>query len=135
MDIDRYKFLMNYDIEPEFMELIITGSMWYEKVGGTSVSTYWEGTIDQQLRDEFFLIANTVFGLAGVAGTPSANKMQEKFDGAYLFFIKLTGQTVRAVDLLATNQCYSDAFSIIRSLHSRVNLLLLFSLSPDLFTA
>jgi len=55
------------------------------------------------------------------------------FQAAYLSQVKQTAQSVRALDLLSSANCYADAFSVIRALHSRTNLMMLFSLSPDLF--
>lgn len=47
--------------------------------------------------------------------------------------MKSNAQSAKAIELLTKNKCYTDALVICRTLISRLNLLILFALNPDLF--
>ena len=57
----------------------------------------------------------------------------EAFHVAFLFHLKANLQSVNSIDALCKASCYVDAFSVIRAMHSRVNLLILSTLNPHLF--
>lgn len=86
------------------------------------------------MRDEFFLVANTYLATAGQTQLMKFNNAwAEVFHCAFLFHVKANVQTITSLDSLCRMCCYGDAFSVIRAMHSRVNLLLLSSLNPYLF--
>jgi hypothetical protein len=58
---------------------------------------------------------------------------QLEFDVAYLWFTKSSAQAGASIQLLTNAACYADAFVVLRSLHGRVNLLVLMSLGTHLF--
>ena len=115
------------------MAILTAGGMYFEEMGGIPFREYWiTDAFDN--RDEFFLIANTSFSLAHLAGTlKPKNEWRLSFDVAFLFQTKANAQSIVAIEKLASANCYSDAFAICRTMHSRLNLLLLCSLNPSLF--
>ena len=113
---------------------LVSGALWFEHVGGSPHEDYWNISDVLTMRDEFFAVATAYFATAAsVSSLSHKGELAQAFHVPLLFHLKANAQAVRSIDQLCTNNCYSDAFSVIRTLHSRVNLLILFSLNPYLF--
>ena len=124
----------------DVIHIPITGALYLQEMGGPSISTYWSGpevaeksNLIQKQRGEMFLVVTSVLSLMELYALPSSPDKQQKFDVIFLFFLKSFAQTAVAVHHLSSAGCYLDAFSLIRSLVGRVNLLALFALAPHLF--
>ena len=135
---DKNKRLYELGIPLELLVYPITGARYLESVGGPAISTYWNGqTRDpaQRQRDEIFVVACTTFWVSYLIGkTFDQDERCQSFDAAYLFQVKALVQFCRSIDLLSSARCYVDSFVLLRSLHSRIHLLLLFSLAPGLYS-
>jgi len=130
---DRMIRLTQYGVPRVGLTLLSAGSMYFEKIGGIPLTDYWN-TSEFDNRDEFFLIANTYFSLSHlVTIVKPKNDWRLAFDVAFLFQAKANEQSILSIDRLTRARCYSDAFTLCRSLHSRLNFLLLCSLNPSLF--
>jgi len=117
--------------------LFLDAARWLEASGGPAASSYWTAVdlplVDRQ-RDEFFVAgALALIGAHLVAAEPGGSDWRIRYDGAYLFETKPLAQTICSIDLLCSARCYVDAISVVRTLQSRVQLLVLFSLGPHLF--
>ncbi len=97
------------------------------------MTEYWKSK-DFTKRDEFYLVLNAYLGLVGAFyQNAENNEWRLKFDVAFLFQLKSNAQSAKSIELLVTNKCYADSLVICRTLISRLNLLILCSLNPDLF--
>ncbi len=97
------------------------------------MSEYWKSK-DFSNRDEFYVVLNAYFGLVGALNkNPENNDWRLKFDVAFLFQLKSNAQSAKSIELLTSNKCYADALVICRTLISRLNLLILCALNPNLF--
>jgi hypothetical protein len=114
------------------IEQLLAGAHWFEHVGGTPVDSYWK-TDGLSAKDEFYLVADSVFTLALETRDHRREDRLLSFMVAYMFHLKLNAQDVLAIDILVEKACYADAFAVCRALHSRACLLILFSLCPELF--
>lgn len=113
--------------------LITAGAMWFEEQGGLNVSSYLNDAQTINGREELLLIASLTFALGGVYTKNSEDENFQKFQIAFLYFLKLNAMSVVSLVSLLTNNCYPDSFSVCRSLHARSNLILLVSFQPELF--
>lgn len=134
---NKRQILLGLGVPPEAVEYPLSGALYLEGVGGPSLASFWNevspGLVARQ-RDEFFLAGTTALAVAMLPrDVPHRNEWRLAFDVAYLFQTKPVVQAIKAVDLLCGARCYSDAFSVIRTLHSRTQQLVLFSLGPHLF--
>jgi hypothetical protein len=130
---EKLRFLNGLGIPPRLGHIPVGGAFYLQHMGGPSVDTYWKSSSPNNL-DEFMVVANSYLAVQGmIARLPHKHEWRLGFDGASLFQIKQNAQTIESTILLTSNRCYFDAFNLLRSLHSRVNLLLLFSLMPSLF--
>ncbi|WP_432411168.1 hypothetical protein [Rasiella sp. SM2506] len=97
------------------------------------MADYWTSK-EFSNRDEFYVVLNAYFSLVtSVPKIPENNEWRLKFDVASLFQLKSNAQSAKSIDLLTQSKCYADSLSICRILISRLNLLLLCSLNPNLF--
>lgn len=112
---------------------LVSGGMWFEESGGCALSTYWNDPEKFSMHDEFYLIANLLFSLAGFSNKNIKNDDLLSYQVVYLYFLKPNAQSILSITNLIENKCYGDAFAVCRSLHARVNLMLLLSLEPKLF--
>ncbi len=97
------------------------------------MSEYWK-LEEFTNRDEFYVVLNAYFGLVGAINqNPENNEWRLKFDVAFLFQLKSNSQSAKSIELLTDSKCYADSLVICRTLISRLNLLILCSLNPDLF--
>ena len=100
---------------------------------GVSAASYWNES-KPNLRDEFFLIVNTMFGLIDLAKKIDPNQeWMTEYEVAFLIQSKTFSQNILSIDKLVHSNCYIDAFIICRTILSRVNLLTLFSLNPTIY--
>lgn len=107
--------------------------MFFEKANGLPMSKYWN-SIELTNRDEFYVVLSAYFGLITATNqNPHNNEWRLKFDVGFLFQMKSNAQSAKSIELLTSNKCYADALVICRTLISRLNLLILFALNPDLF--
>lgn len=121
-------------VPEELSNLLIAGGMYLEGQGGIPLSDYWLSPTTVNMRDEFFVVANTYLAVARIIPKLKCNHAwAEAFHVAFLLHMKANMQAINSLDSLCSMRCYGDAFSVIRSMHSRVNLLLLSALNPYLF--
>lgn len=125
--------LQGFGLTSEQSVSLLGGAMYYEKMGGTKLASYWPKEGKFGVRDEYYVITNSIFALASLCQKVDPSDWLLSFQVAYLFQLKTNAQTILAIDHLVSQHCYADAFAVTRSLHSRVNLLLICSLSPALF--
>ncbi len=112
---------------------IINGACYFENATGVKLSEYWN-LREFDNRDEFFVVLNSYFGLIGILNeVPHKNEWRLKFDVAYLFQLKPNAQSALALNLLTDRNCYADAYSVCRTMISRLNLTVLFAFNPELF--
>jgi hypothetical protein len=65
---DKMVCLLKYGVPRNALAILTAGGMYFEEMGGIPFREYWiTDAFDN--RDEFFLIANTSFSLAHLAGT------------------------------------------------------------------
>ncbi len=143
LDEDRNSVLnaiASLGVPKDLLHIPLSGAFYFQEMGGPAISTYWSGpevaeqsNLIQKQRGEMFLVVNSVLSLAHLYARASSPGRHQKFDVTFLFFLKGFAQTAAAVNLLCRAGCYLDAFGLIRSLASRVNLLALFALGPHLF--
>jgi hypothetical protein len=133
--LDRQlRTLFAWGLDRRYVDHLVGASLWFQEMGGTPVDEYWKLPPRFDLRDEFFLVANSVFALASIVSTLTpAHDWCLSFQVAFLYQTKAHAQGVVALDTLARERCYADAFAVARAIHSRVNLLVLCSLAPGLF--
>jgi len=129
----KIQILLEYGLAKLQAIMLVSGGSFLQDEGGSDLNTYWNNSKNFTVRDEFFLIANTILPLAKITTELEGEDWLLTFQAAFLSQVKQTVQSVRALDLLALSNCYADAFSVIRALHSRTNLMILFSLNPYLF--
>ncbi len=97
------------------------------------MAEYWKSK-EFTNRDEFYIVLSAYFGLVGAVNqNPEKNEWRLKFDVAFLFQLKSNAQSAKSIELLTNNKCYADALVICRTLISRLNLLILCALNPNLF--
>ena len=131
---EKIKYLKKIEFGGGGISNIVAGAAYYESMKGVSSNKYWKTDIFD-IRDEFFVILNAYFSIVNdlQKSIPHNNDWKIEFDVAYYFQIKSTAQSAKAIDELVFNHCYADAYVICRTLISRLNLLLLCSLNPELF--
>ncbi|WP_447962575.1 hypothetical protein [Nitrospira sp. Ecomares 2.1] len=143
LDEDRNSTLhaiASLGVPKDLLHIPLTGALYFQKMGGPAISTYWsdpevveQSNLIKKQRGEMFLVVNSVLSLAHLYARASSHGRHQEFDVTFLFFLKGFAQTAAAVNLLCRAGCYLDAFGLVRSLASRVNLLALFALGPHLF--
>ncbi len=129
---EKFTFLIENNIPNDCLFNLIAGSQYLEHFGGISRNSYWNSNKFDN-RDEMFVVYNSYLSMYTLPKNIN-NKTDKrlKFDVAYLFQFKSVSQTVTSIDLLAQNNCYADCYSLIRTLLSKLNFLILFSINPDL---
>ena len=127
------RFLNSLEMPTELGKILIISGLYMEKNGGVNLVDYWNGFGKSTMRDEFYIAVNFMISMLSVAQKESIHEWRLKFDVPYLYFYKLNLQTAKSIDYLVQSYCYADAFSVLRTLHSRLNLIILFSLDPLLF--
>lgn len=129
----KIRILIEYGISEMQAVMLVSGASFLQDEGGLDLNTYWNDSKAFTVRDEFFLIANTIIPLAKITSELEGEDWLLTFQAAFLSQVKQTIQSVRALDLLVLANCYADAFGVIRAIHSRTNMMILFSLNPFLF--
>ena len=129
----KIQVLLKYGLSEGQATKLVASASFLQDEGGSVLESYWNDPDNFTVRDEFFLVANTIFPLAQIANKVEGKDWLLTFQAVYLSQVKQNAQSVKALDLLSASNCYADAFGVIRGLHSRTNLLLLFSFKPDLF--
>ena len=133
MSEKQIETLLKLNFSGDQVAHLMNGAIWHENSGGSPISSYWEDPEKFTMRDELFLIVNLLFSLAMIILKNKGNEDFLAYQVVYLYFLKPNAQSVLSVDTLVSNGCYGDAFAVCRSLHARVNLMLLMSLEPKLF--
>jgi len=129
----QYLNLKSNGLPEKVIPFLSAGAMYFEKMNGVKSGQYWQKK-EFTMRDEFFVLLNSYFGMANIAKNLSPkNEWRLKFDVSFLFFLKLNAQSAYSIDSLCKANCYADAFGVCRTIHSRLNLLMLFALKPLLF--
>ena len=129
----KIHILLKYGLSEFQATKLVAGACFLQDEGGSAVESYWTDPNNFTARDEFYLIANTIIPLAQIASILEGEGWLLTFQAAYLSQVKQNAQSVKALDLLSLANCYADTFGVIRAVHSRTNLLLLFSFNPNLF--
>jgi hypothetical protein len=133
---NKLSTLMEYGISESQAAKLIIGSIYYQDNGGIDVASYWHDSTNFNIRDEFYLIANTYLAFVYLLKKQDVENIDPwlgELQVAYLYYHKLNAQSIKSVDHLLSLNCFADAFAICRTLQSRVNMFLLCSLSPELF--
>lgn len=131
--IQKFKLFIKNEIPDDSFVDIIAGAQYFEHFGGTELTEYWK-TSNFDNRDEMFVILNTFLSLTSlIKKIPHKAEKRLEFDVAFLFQLKSVAQTFFSIDTLNQRNCYSDCYSLIRTLLSKLNLLILFSINPKLF--
>lgn len=125
--------LYSSEIPEEAVSFILAGAEYFENIGGTDTSTLWlKEEFDS--RDDFFIVLFTYLYMSQlIKKLPPISEWRLKFEVCFLYNYKLNLQTAYSIDNLCTSNCYSDAISLTRIMHSRLNQQMLFALKPDLF--
>ncbi len=129
----KAKLLVDAGVPIEFIYIPLTGAFYFEKLGGIETSKYWNNA---QLNhwDELMIILSTHFFISKVMeDIDPIHDWRGEFDVAFLFQLKHNSQSIVSINALLNNNCYFDIFNILRSMQSRLHLLLLCSLNPRLF--
>lgn len=129
-----FTILEKNNIPDEIIPSLLVGSDYFEKESGVLRNSYWNNS-KFSMRDEFFVVLNAYFALCGAIQNriPNNTEWRLKFDVAYLFQIKSNAQSCKSINELVFNHCYNDALVICRTMLSRLNILILFSLNPYLW--
>lgn len=124
--------LKNYGLTTEEIVILITGAEYYSKTGGIGIESFCKNEkLDN--RDEYLIVCALYFYLfAKKLKYEAKNEWKGIFDIGYLEIGALNFPTCKSIDGLTSLNCYSDTFALLRVLHSRVNLITLFSLNPSL---
>lgn len=125
--------LQGFGLTSEQAVSLLGGAMYYEQMGGTKLASYWPTEGKFNIRDEYYIISNSIFALASLCQKVDTTEWLLSFQVAYIFQIKTNAHSILSIDHLVSQYCYADALAVARALHSRVNLLLICSLSPGLF--
>ncbi|MHA1613904.1 MAG: hypothetical protein ACTSYJ_03605 [Candidatus Thorarchaeota archaeon] len=129
----KITYLREIGVPENGISIALFGAMYYESQDGIPMTDYWLDSKSVTMRDELLLIANSYFSLAGmITQLKCRSEWAQMFRVAYLFRLKANAQSLISIDRLNQMHCYGDALSIVRTMHSRINLLLLFSLNPCL---
>jgi len=131
---EKITFLSDNNIPKDFIPKLFISTSIFQGLNGVKSEAYWTSK-KFDIRDEFFVVFNSYFSLFHdlKEKIPYQNEWRLKFDVAYLYQVKTNSQSCKALDVLLSNHCYSDAFVICRTMMSRLNFLILCSFNPDLF--
>lgn len=132
----KHAFLMEYGLSEIQAAKIVAGSAYFYKNGGIDPATYWRDAKVFDIRDEFFLIANShliFIKLINDIDVADITDWLGELQVAYLYQLKINAQSIKSIDVLSSHNCYADALAVCRTMQSRVNLLLLCSFAPPLF--
>lgn len=133
MDSRKIAILRQSGIPEDSIPDLIAGGNYLEHHQGIDLSDYWVETQFSN-RDEFFVVLNAYFSLCGLVNKLEYyNEWRLKFDVAFLFQLKSNAQSAVSIDALVNKHCYADALSICRVMISRMHLLLICALNPNLF--
>ncbi len=136
----QLEILASLGVPRDVAHVPLTAALYLQHFGGPAPSAFWNDTVrdgNSQLipkqRAEYFLSAASAISLSRIFAKPPKGDWRVEFDVAYLFFLKRLAQSTVSINQLCLANCYSDAFAVIRAMHTRVNLLALFALGPHLF--
>jgi hypothetical protein len=133
---EKQAILMEYGLSENQAAKLVAGSAYFCKNGGIDSATYWHDAKAFDIRDEFFLIANSHLIFIRLINDIDVDDLADwlgELQVAYLYQLKLNAQSTKSIDVLLSHNCYADAFAVCRTIQSRVNLLLLCSFAPHLF--
>jgi len=129
--------LLNLGVPEDASVILLTAAHWLEASGGPLASSYWRSVhppLIERQRDEFFVaVALAINGLRLIFQHEPNSEWRLGFDVAYLYQAKPLVQAVQSINCLCSSRCYADSLTVVRALHSRAQLLVLFSLEPLLF--
>jgi hypothetical protein len=134
---DKSEVLVALGVPVDDVKYPLTAARHLEAMGGPALSSYWKTMPQPSLacaRDEFLLagiMALSVHRL--LAAVHYCHEWRLQFDVVYMSQSKSLAQCIKTIDLLCEAHCYIDALSVIRTLHSRTQQLVLFSLCPCLY--
>jgi hypothetical protein len=136
LSIKKQTILMAYGLSENQAAKLVTGGLILQNSGGPDMGTYWNDPKVFNIRDEFFLVVNSHLVFLRLINDIDVADIEDwlgQFQVAYLYQLKLNAQSANSIDVLVSRNCYADAFAICRAIQSRVNLLLVCSLVPELF--
>lgn len=121
-----------FNLTHKEVALIEVAQTFYSKRGGIELGSYWINEKSDN-RDEYIFISLLYIMSNTMLFKEYTGKIWKNcFDVFMLTFFTVNFRTIKIIDYAAENRCYADAFILLRSLHSRVNLSTLFSLNPRL---
>lgn len=136
MDILTQKtvYLKKYNVLEIGIPNIISGAQHLEHLADIKLNSYWNDDNFLQ-RDEFFVISSIyLYLMREILRGKSINSWKKKLNLGLMLIGNLNIQTIKSIEILSTGGSYSDVFSLLRTFHSRINLITLFSLNPDLLS-
>jgi len=130
---EKLTFFIKNNIPQDSFSDLIAGAQYLEHFGGLKLTDYWNSN-NFDNRDEMLIVFNTYLSMSPLAKNIKNNSEKRlNFDAAYLFQYKSIVQTINSIDLLNQRDCYADCYTLIRTLLSKLNFLILFSINPGLF--
>jgi hypothetical protein len=119
----------------------VAGALYLADMDAPEPAVWWPSDLGSSEVDnwlarqhaELSLVLTSTLSVMALFGRPSKRDEDIEFDVAFLFFAKGLAPSAAAIQLLTGARCYTDGFGVVRSLHTRVNLLALMSLGPHLF--
>jgi hypothetical protein len=134
---DKSEVLVALGVPADAVEVPLAAARHLEAMGGPSLQSYWNATPRPSLscsRDKFLLAGVMALAVHRLLATVHCrHEWRLQLDVVYMTQTKPLVQSIKAVDLLCEARCYADALSVIRTLHSRTQQLVLFSLNPCLY--
>jgi len=134
---EKTEVLVSLGVPVDAVEYPMAAARHLEAMGGPPLQSYWNATPQSSVsrsRDKFMLAGVMALAVHKLLGTVQyRHEWRLQFDVVYMTQTKPLAQSIKAVDLLCEARCYADALSVIRTLHSRTQQLVLFSLNPCLY--
>lgn len=128
-------------VPEELAHIPIAGATYLASMGVPDPAIWWPSDLGSdevtnslaRQHSELSLVVTSTLSLMYLFGRPQKLDKHLDFDVAFLFFAKSLAQSAATIQLLTHARCYADVFTVVRALHTRVNLLTLMSFGSHLF--
>jgi hypothetical protein len=133
--------LVALEVPSALVRIPIAGALYLENMDAPEPALWWPSDLGSNDVDnwlarqhaELSLVLTSTLSVMALFGRPSKRDEDIDFDVAFLLLAKGLAPSAAAIQLLTGARCYADGFGVVRSLHTRVNLLALMSFGPHLF--
>lgn len=142
VDNSRMLNLMSYGFKADEASYLFASDSYFESVGFKNTNSYLLEEASKnvasvkQLRDEMYVYLcfymSTVASMEKLLKYEKGGSLFLEFGNHVLLMSKSIIQTVFSIDRCLENNCYSDAFVLIRTLITKQNVTALISLNPRL---